>query len=309
MPVTYQNISRHTTNVINDPDISSEIWAKALESSFFMSHARRITLPGAGVKIQTVTGEPAANWVEETNPKPVSTHTLGSKTITPYKLAVIEPFSTEFVRDKRALYDELVRRLPTALAAKFDSTIMSSSAPGSGFDVLGSCTKVSLIPGSGDTVYTQFLAADAAIAAGDGIMTNIGVSPSGKSLIMGAVDGLGHPLFTSGVSTRDLGNILGATVEVNKRLYVAGTAASGATAGTPAIVGVAGDFDDAIYAIVEDVSIEFSREATLTWNDGSDHVINLWQQNMIACKAEVSLGFAVKSTDEFVLLTGATPSA
>ena len=93
MPVTYADVSRHTTNVINDPDISQEIWANAIEGSFFMKHARRISLPGNGVKIQTITGEPTADWVEETNPKPVSKPTLGYKTIIPYKLAVIVPFS------------------------------------------------------------------------------------------------------------------------------------------------------------------------------------------------------------------------
>ena len=141
MPV---NINRGTTNVINDPEISQEIWGAALEESFFMSHARRITLPGEGVKIQTITGEPTANWVAETTAKPVSTHTFGTKTITPYKLAVIEPFSDEFVRDKRALYDELVRRLPNAIARKFDATILSTSAPGTGFDVLTASTAVGI---------------------------------------------------------------------------------------------------------------------------------------------------------------------
>lgn len=303
MSTTYLDISRHTTNVINDPEISREIWANAIEASFFMKHARRMTIPGAGVKIQTITGEPTANWVEETNAKPVSTHTLGAKTIIPYKLAVIEPFSMEFVRDKRALYDELVRRLPGALATKFDATILSTTAPGSGFDVLGSCTKVSLIPGQGGSVYGQLLAAENTIAAANGTMDVIGLAPAGKSKVQAAVDGQGYPLFMSGVGSNSIVNILGAQVDINKRLFVAGTAGN---PGTPAIVGVAGDFSDAMYGMVEAISIDISREATLV---NGNTTINLWQQNMLAVKAEVSISFAVKSTSEFILFTGDTPSA
>lgn len=297
------DINRTTTNVINDPEISSEIWGKAIEESFFMQHARRITIPGPGIKVQTITGEPTANWVAETNAKPVSTHTFGTKTITPYKLAVIEPFSMEFMRDKPALYDELVRRLPGALATKFDATILSTTAPGSGFDVLGSATKVSLIPGNNATVYDQFLAADAAIAAGGGSMNAIGLAPQGRAKVLAAVDGDKRPLFTAGTQTGSIDNILGATVDINKRLYVAGAAGS---PGTPAIVGVAGDFEDAVYGMVSDISIEFSREATLT---NGNATYSLWQNNMVACKVECEIAFAVKSASEFVLLTGDTPSA
>ena len=306
MPTTYLDISRQTSNVIADPEISREIWANAIEESFFMRHARRITIPGVGVKVQTITGEPTANWVEETNPKPVSTHTLGKKTIIPYKLAVIEPFSDEFVRDKRALYDELVRRLPKALATKFDATIMGTSAPGSGFDVLGSCTKVSLNPGQNQTMYGQFLTADAAISAANGTMDVIGLAPAGKTKVQGAVDQTGRPLFTPGVGSAAVNGILGAQVDVSKNLFVAGTAAAGNDSGTPAIVGIAGDFSDAVYGMVEAISIETSREATLV---NGNTTINLWQQNMTAVKAEVSISFAVKSTSEFVLLTGDVPQS
>src|SRR5690606_3581285 len=93
----------------------------------------RITLPGSGVTVHSITGEPVAAWTGETAAKPVSRHTLASKTITPYKLAVIEPFSMEFRRDLPGLYAELARRLPAALAKKFDETVLSD---GTGYSAL-----------------------------------------------------------------------------------------------------------------------------------------------------------------------------
>ena len=100
---TYYDVSRHTSNVALPADVSAEIWAAAVHESAFMQLARRINIPGTGTTIQTITGEPTADWVAETNAKPVSAHSFGKKAITPYKLAVIELFSTEFLRDKAGL--------------------------------------------------------------------------------------------------------------------------------------------------------------------------------------------------------------
>ena len=311
---TYQDISRHTTNVILDPEVSAEIWAGVIEQSAFMQAARRINIPGSGTKIQTITGEPEANWVDETNLKPVGFHSFGSKTITPYKLAIIEPFSEEFIRDKAALYRECIDRLPGALSKKFDSTIMGSTAPGSGFDVLGTgVSSTSLLPDSVNhiTEYDRFVAVDAAVAAVDGILDNIVLAPQGKSIVLGAKDGDGRPLFTPGVQSGSVGNILGAPVTVSKGVYVAGTAATQSAAGVPAVVGVAGDFSDVVWGSVEGVKMSVSDAASLTYTNASSQTvtINLWQQNMVAVRFEIEVAFAVRNKSQLMLLTGATPSA
>lgn len=300
---TPTNVYRGTSNIALPSDVSQEIWGAVLEESAFMRLARQIALPGTGTTIQTITGEPAADWVSETAAKPVSAHTFNKKVLTPYKLAVIEPFSMEFIRDKAALYEECVRRLPAAIAAKFDSTIMGTSAPGTGFDVLGSATAVSLNPGANATVYDQFVAVDGNIAAAGGIMNGIILAPQGKSKLLGAVDGDKRPLFTAGVESGTLSPILGAETVVNKHVYKAGTAGS---PGTPAVVGIAGDFSDAVYGIVEGINIDISRDATLVTTAG---VISLFQQNMVAVRVECEVAFGVKSASEFNLLTGDVPSA
>ena len=301
--VSPANVYRGTSNIALPVDVSQEIWAAVAEESAFMKLARQITLPGTGTTIQTITGEPAADWVAETGAKPVSVHTFGKKAITPYKLAVIEPFSMEFVRDKQALYDECIRRLPAAIAAKFDSTIIGTSAPGTGFDVLGSATAVSLIPGSGDTVYDQLVTVAGNIAENGGVMNGIILAPQGQSKLLAAKDGDGRPLFTMGVETAALNPVLGAQIAISKHVYKAGTAGS---PGTPAIVGIAGDFSDAVYGIVEGINVAISTDATLVTSDG---VISLFQQNMVAVRVEAEVSFAVKAAGEFNLLTGDTPSA
>ena len=301
---SYQDISRQTSNVLLPSEISKEIWSNAVEESAFMQLATQVNLPGSGISIQTITGEPTAGWVDETNAKPVSTHTFGKKTMTPYKLAVIEPFSMEFVRDNEALYEECVRRLPAALGKKFDSTIMGTSAPGSGFDVLGTgVTKKSILPDTGISVYNRFVGIDGDVSAANGIMNKIALSPQGKSIVLNAVDGNGQPLFTPGASSNTVGNILGSSVAVSKGVYVAGASGS---PGTPAIVGVAGDFTGLRWGSVEGIKMSVSDQATLDLGDSA--TIHLWQDNMIAIRFEIELAFACLDKSQIFLLTGATPS-
>lgn len=292
------DINRGTTNVALPQEVSADIWAKTLEQSYIMSAARRISVPGSGLTFQTITGEPVADWVAETGAKPVSTHTFGKKSITPYKLAVIETFSNEFRRDADNLYNECARRLPYAISTKFDQTVLGTTAPGTGFDVLGGAAKVNLAQATGaDGVpgtYKAFLAADAAISAADGIMDGIGLAPQGKSIVLGAVDGNGHPLFTPGAGSATVGNILGCEVDVHKSLYVAGTG------GAANIVGIAGDWSDAMFGMVDGINMTISDEATLTTTGGT---INLWQSNMFAVRVECEVVFAYKDIAEFVLLT------
>ena len=117
------DVNRGTTGISLPKEVSNEIWSKVLEGSAIMNLARRIELPGRGLEVQTITGEPTAAWVNETDEKTVSKHTFGTKIITPYTIAVIIPFSNQFRRDRRALYEELVSRLPSALAKTFDNTV------------------------------------------------------------------------------------------------------------------------------------------------------------------------------------------
>jgi len=312
MPTTYQDISRKTTNVIFDPEVSGEIIAKAQEQSAIMQLAQRMSIAPEGKKFQTITGDPAPEWVAETNKKPVDFFTFGTKTVIPYKMALIVPFSMEFRRDKGALYDECIRRVPALFGKKFDATAMGTSAPGTGFDVFGGASKATILPDTSNNidVYDRFLAVDSAIGAADGIMNGIALAPQGRSVVLGAKDGQGYPIFTPGVQSGQLGNILGADVSVKKGVYVAGTAATQSAAGVPAVVGIAGDWDEAAYGVIGTLTGSISEEATLSYTDANSQTVTLalWQQNMFAIRFEIELALMVRDINKFVLLTGAVPT-
>jgi HK97 family phage major capsid protein len=110
-----------------------------------------------------------------------------------------------------------------------------------------------------------------------------------------ATDGNGYPLLMNNINNDSaVGRVLGARVVETDRVY---------KAGTPNVVGVAGDWTQARYGIVDGINLAISEEATI--NTGSE-LVNLWQRNMFAVRVEAEVGFVVKSASAFVRLTDAT---
>ena len=282
-------VQTNRTDIQLPADVASEIWSKTLESSAVMRLARRISMPGNGITIPVITSDPTAQWVVETEAKPVSNPEVSKKNLKPYKLAVIVPFSNEFRRDVKSLYDALVSRLPNVLGMKFDETVFFGSAPGSDFDTFANVTAQAI----GDDAYQGIVAAYADIAAHYGNANGIALSPAGKAVLLASVDQIGHPLFNSFASD-GVGNILGASVYDTRAAY---------KSGTPNTVGFIGDWTKAVYGTVEGVKVDISKEATLDL--GSGNTINLFQQNMFAVRAEIEVGFGAE-TDKFNALTDAT---
>lgn len=307
------DVNRTTAGVPLPPEVSSEIWTNMQEQSAVQNLARRIDLPGRGVTIPVVTGDPEADWVAETDHKPVSRPTFGSKDITPYTLAVIVPFSNQFRRDLGALYAECVRRLPGALAKKFDATVFASTgAPGSNFAQLGGATAVPLSPHATDVkkgTYAGLVAAYQAVAGADGALDGWALSSQAKGLLLGQVDSTGRPLLAESIANgSSVPTLLGEPVYYTKGVYASGT---------PNTIGFAGDWSSAVWGAVEGVSISFSegaiedgvREITVGEDTAEiPNIVSLWGRNMFAVRAEIEIGFQVRDVNRFVKLTDAVRS-
>ena len=276
------------TNIDLPVAVSQEIMQKVQEGSAIMRLARQINLPGRGTSINVITSDPSASWVGETSAKPVSNPGLATKVMRAYKLAVIVPFSNEFRRDVASLYDALVERLPKALAEKFDATVFGNGAkPGSDFDNFANVTKQSLA----SDVYAGLVAADTDVSLHGGIVNGYALSPQARGILLAATDENKRPLFINNVAEGAVPMILGAPTYMSKGAFVSGS---------PSVVAVAGDWSQAMYGTVEGVKIDYSSDATLDLGDGN--VINLFQQNMFAVRAEIEVGFRA-NTDMFNALT------
>lgn len=287
LSTTPVDINRGTEGLILPEQLSNEIWAGAIEQSAVMQLAERIELPGSGLAIPVVTGDPVAQFVAEATEKPVSTGTFSTKTMKAYKLAVIEPFSNEFMRDYARLYDELVRRLPGAIAKSFDATVFGTTAPGTGFDTIGGSTAASL----GDDPYAALVGVLETIGAAGGDMNGIAASAQLQAALLGAVDGAKRPLFLDSTSDAAIGRVLGADIVKAQQAYAAGN---------PATLGFAGDWSQMRYGIVNGINISVSDQATL---DDGEQLIHLWQRNMSAVRIECEVGVCLRNAGAFVKIT------
>ena len=213
------DVSRLTEGVTLSQEVSASILADTLENSAFQSLATKIDMPAQGVSWQTITGEPEAGWVNETDEKPVSRPSFGSDTVQPYKMAVIVPFSDEFRRDAGRLFAEVQRRIPYALGRLFDRTVLGlTAAPGEHFDQLDGVQEVTYDGTDADSAYDSLLDVDAAISDNGHLLDGWALAPRARNTLMRVrVDG--SPLFTAGVQSGDVyGTLLGGRVEYRKAL-------------------------------------------------------------------------------------------
>lgn len=259
--------------------VSSEIIQKTQEGSAIMRLARQIALPGTGMSVNIITSDPEAEWVAEGAKKPVKKGTFASKKITPYKLAVIVPFSMEFTRDAAALYNALVARIPMAMGEKFDNTVFGGTTkPGEDFDQLN---KVKAQELSTDPI-SALVNADLDISEHDGVTNGYAISPKAKAVLLTAKDTTGRPLFVDSIAQNGVPTILGAPTYISKGCKTADA------------VAYAGDWTKAVYGVTSALSITLSDQATLALSDGT--TLNLWQQNMVAIRAEMEIGFRADTT-------------
>lgn len=291
------DLYRGSSNVSNllPADVSAEIFGKMNEASIIQRLGRQVSVPGPGLTLPVITGEPTAAWTAETVAKSVSTHTLSYKTLTPKTLAVIEPFSNQFKRDLPGLYAELVRRLPASLAKKFDTDAMfgDRSIIGSlydeGEDASTNANSEEFVLA---TAYADLLAAFGQVADAGYDADGVAVSPTGENVLMGAVSTTGQPIFMpNAMGSAGIGNVFGRPTFRSRHISLGtGLDVNGSASGTTSFtaLGIVGQWDQAVWGTVEGIKIAISDQATL--GTGST-AVNLWQQNMFAVRAEIEIGF------------------
>ena len=96
-------VNRSTTGVALPSVLVDTVIQGITESSAVMSLANRMVIPGSGVTMNVITGDPKPAWTVESTEKTVSKPAFANKVMQPYKLAVIVPFSDQFRRDEGAL--------------------------------------------------------------------------------------------------------------------------------------------------------------------------------------------------------------
>lgn len=287
------------------PEMAAPIFDEAAKMSVVQSLVRQVPLGANGVAIPVVTGKPTAGWVAEGGQKPASKGSMGLQTITPQKLAAIAVVSAEVVRANPGNYVSLLRpQLAEAFALAFDLAALHDMGPdgtaGAGpFPTFVDQTTKAVELGTGTTMHNDFVAALSLLVTGGKKLTGWALDDLVEPLILDETDANNRPLYidspladTTAAAARP-GRLIGRSSYMSDGV---------ATPNGTSVVGYGGDWSQAAWGVVGGINFDVSTEATVTVNGA---LTSLWENNLVAIRAEAEYGFLVNDTAAFVKLTNA----
>lgn len=261
--------------------ISNEIFKEAQKESKVLKMFRRLpNMTSDKTKLKVVDSLPVTYWVNEsTNNGRKNTTNMAWKDVvlTAEELAVIVPIKDNVLNDSSIdIWEQVKPELVKAIAKKIDESILFGiDAPTS----FGNGIVPTIISKTKSVEETGHLYSDI-----NEVMTKVeesgyevtgllgGVSLKGKFRMM--TDTTGQPL-----NTTEIGSLERAFVD------------NGAWDKDSATL-IAGDFNQAVYAIRQDVTFDVFREGIIQNADGSI-AYNLMQEDMSALRVVFRIGYAV----------------
>lgn len=287
------------------------IFERAARMSVAQRLAQEVPLGGSGVAIPVTTGRLAAGWVAEGAKKPTSAGTMALKNMDPKKIAVIAVVSAEVVRANPGNYMTLIReQVAEAFAVGFDLAAFHDAGPdgtaggGPFATYLDQTTKAvevgTTAQGSGG-IHGDLVAGLQLLVNDGKKLTGFALDDRIEPLILGATDTTGRPLYvdlptddTSPAVARP-GRLLARPSYLGDTLFDADND----------IVAYGGDWRQAAWGVVGGITYDVSTEATVTINNT---LTSLWENNLVAVRAEAEYGWVVNDAEAFVKYANASES-
>jgi HK97 family phage major capsid protein len=297
MPTYDTSITRDGSNdpLVPTP-VSAQIIQEAAASSFVMSNARRVTMSSKTDRLPVLSVLPQAYWVTgDTGMKQTSTQDWANVTLTAEEAAVIVPVPEAYVSDAQVpIWDEVRPRLAEAIAKLVDDAcLFGTNAPASfGGNVYSHAIAAgnAVVAGAGSTKLWQNVAKLGEYVHKDGFSLNgFAGAPGFAWELIGEADGQGRPIYES----------------AQNRLYGQpyNEVMTGGFDTTEAKL-IGGDWSKAIVGMRQDISFKIFDQGVIS--DASGNVVlNLMQQDSVAIRCVVRLGFAIANPETAVNTTDA----
>lgn len=284
-------------------EIVQDIFSKAERQSVIQQLAQNQPLATTGAVIPVITGTPSAGWVSEAGRKPVSDMTIGSKLLEPKKLAVIVPFSKEYLRDSSIDLLALLRpKIAEAFAVSFDAaTIKGTSTPFTDYiyETTNAVEHGTNASGAAGGFHQDLIDAIGTVAdEGDRYRVDTWVfDETFETVLLGSRDANGQSFFAPDPINDGgpAGRMLGRNV-----LYT-NQAATGAAQENR---GFGIDSSQVAWGVSSDIQYDISNQASIVLADGTT-VLHLWQNNLVALLAETELAFVMNDVQAAVRITAA----
>lgn len=315
MPITAARTTGDFAGFLR-PDQAAPIFAQAARVSIVQQLARRVPLGANGVEIPVVTGKMTAGWVGEAGQKPASQGAVGLKTITPKKLAAIAVVSAEVVRANPAGYMDTLRpQIAEAFGLAFDNAALHDFGPdgtvGAGpfatwIDQTTKSVEIGTTAQGSGGIHGDLVAGLTLLVNAGKRLTGFALDDRVEPLLWGAVDTTGRPLYTE-LPTDDTSAALARPGRLlNRPSFMGSGLTTPIVTGTPNTGGIrayGGDWAQTAWGAVGGITYDVSTQATVTINGV---LTSLWENNLVAIRAEAEYGWLVNDVESFVKYTNNT---
>lgn len=302
-------ISRDNLSGLIPEPVTREIIQGVTEGSAVLRMGRK--LPNMTSKTQTLNvldALPMAYWVDgDTGFKQTSKQAWDKKKIYAEELAVIIPISEAALDDANYdIWGEIRPRIVDAMGQRIDEAVLFGTNKPSSWrkDILTTAQEAGNVVNRAETnpdLYAELLGTGGVFSKveDDGFeVSGIMAAVSMKAMLRELVDDSGRPLFkniSGGVQERSTYIIEGAPMDFPK---------NGAFDASKALL-IAGDFNQLVYAIRQDVTYKILTEATIVDPSTKEVVYSLAQQDMVALRAVMRLGWEIPNPINYMQQTAA----
>jgi hypothetical protein len=256
--------------------------------------ARTMMLRGREVIFTTYLGRPIAGFVGELGVKPVTGASWGRVTVGIQELAAIVPFSNQIIEDADQNPEALIGPdVELSIAELIDAHALGMQA---GVGITSNFA--SNLAGTTQTVEYNAARADAlafAISQAMGMIEANGGRPNGVALSWTLRQAIREARQVAAAGTLGAAQPVygqgGVGIDPFQGLRAAFSTNLGSVAAAPAagkVIGIVGDWTNAIMLVRNDINVSRSTEATIINGATTYH---MWQQNMQALRWDVRVGF------------------
>lgn len=290
------------------PDQAQAYFDQARKSSSFMQLARQVPLGINGAEVPVVTSKATAGWVAEGAQKPASKGAVGIKTITPKKIAAIAVVSAEVVRANPANYMSLLREdIAEAFAIAFDAAAFhGTNTPFAQYiDQTTKTVELGTTLKANGGVYGDIVAGLKLLVQDGKKLNGFAFDRVVEPTFLSAVDNNGRPLFVE-TPLEDTASVVTPGRLIGRNAFIGDGLTTAVVPGTPntgGIVGYGGDWSQAVWGTVGGISYDVSTQATVTINGA---LTSLWENNLVAIRAEAEFGLLINDVASFVEYTDHT---